>query len=93
MRAAAAGDEYYHRIYEDARRALTDRIFDPADIDLLGSVGLRDDARGRGSWCAAGSAWSRSGAVLAGDDRESMSRSSCCEMLTAALPALAAADD
>jgi len=41
-RAAAAGDADFHRIYEDARAALTDRIFVTADAEVLASLGLED---------------------------------------------------
>ena len=92
VRAAAGGDESYHRIYEDSRRVLTDRIFDPTYIDFLGSVGLRDDARSRlivRGWSALVEEM-----VLSWLERpESMTRHQLLRMLTAALPALAAADD
>jgi AcrR family transcriptional regulator len=42
VRAAAAGDEEFRRIYEDARAALTDRIFDHAGRDVLADLGLVD---------------------------------------------------
>ena len=42
VRAAAAGDEEFRRIYEDARAALTDRIFDHAGRDVLAGLGLVD---------------------------------------------------
>lgn len=42
VRAAAAGDEEFHRIYEQARAALTDRIFVQADGEVLASLGLDD---------------------------------------------------
>lgn len=40
--AAQAGDADYHRIYEDARGALTDRIFDTAGADVLAAFGVVD---------------------------------------------------
>ena len=42
VRAAAAGDEEFHRIYEEARAALTDRIFVQADGDVLAELGVVD---------------------------------------------------
>jgi AcrR family transcriptional regulator len=42
VRAAAAGDEEFRRIYEEARAALTDRIFDHAGRDVLQELGLVD---------------------------------------------------
>jgi AcrR family transcriptional regulator len=42
VRAAAAGDEEFRRIYEEARAALTDRIFDHAGRDVLSDLGLVD---------------------------------------------------
>jgi AcrR family transcriptional regulator len=41
-RAAAAGDEEFHRIYEEARAALTDRIFDHAGHEVLAELGVVD---------------------------------------------------
>ena len=90
VRAAAGGDAAYHRIYEDSRRVLTDRIFDPAYAEFLASVGLRDDARSRlivGGWSAL-----VEDMVLAWLERpEAMSRSELLAILTGALPALATA--
>ena len=42
VRAAAAGDEEFHRIYEEARAALTDRIFVQAGGEVLASFGVAD---------------------------------------------------
>ncbi len=42
VRAAAAGDEEFHRIYEEARAALTDRIFVQAGGELLADLGIVD---------------------------------------------------
>ena len=42
VRAAAAGDEEFRRIYEDARAALTDRIFDHAGREVLEGLGFVD---------------------------------------------------
>ena len=90
LRAAVGGDESYHRIYEDSRRVLTDRIFDPAYAEFLASVGLRDDPRSRlivGGWAAL-----VEDMVLAWLERpESMSRGELLATLTGALPALSSA--
>jgi AcrR family transcriptional regulator len=42
VRAAAAGDEEFHRIYEEARAALTDRIFVQAGGEVLASFNIVD---------------------------------------------------
>jgi AcrR family transcriptional regulator len=42
VRAAAAGDEEYRRIYVETRAALTDRIFDRAGADVLAEFGIED---------------------------------------------------
>ncbi len=42
VRAAAAGDEQFHRIYEEARAALTDRIFVQAGGEVLAELGVVD---------------------------------------------------
>src|SRR4051794_40233812 len=42
VRAAAAGDAEYQRIYEDARASLTDRIFEQAGPELMADVGIVD---------------------------------------------------
>jgi AcrR family transcriptional regulator len=42
VRAAAAGDEEFQRIYEEARAALTDRIFVQAGGDVLAEFGIVD---------------------------------------------------
>ena len=42
VRAAAAGDEDYRRIYEDARASLTDRIFEHAGGEQLAQLGIQD---------------------------------------------------
>ena len=92
VRAAAGGDAAYHQIHEDSRRALTDRIFDPAYADLLAVVGLHDDARSRlivRGWSALVEemvvSWLRR--------RADMSRTELLSLLTGALPALAQAGD
>jgi AcrR family transcriptional regulator len=42
VRAAAAGDADYQRLHDDARAALTDRIFVTADAEALTALGLED---------------------------------------------------
>jgi AcrR family transcriptional regulator len=42
VRAAAAGDEEFRQIYDEARAALTDRIFDHAGRDVLEGLGIVD---------------------------------------------------
>lgn len=87
VRAARAGDADFHRIYEDSRRALLDRIFEVSTPEELEPLGLRDDARGhllvRG-WSALVEetvmAW------LA--DPAGMSRDELLHVLTAALPGI-----
>ncbi len=88
VRAAAGGDAPYHRIYEDSRRTLTERIFDPAYAPLLDSVGLQDDARSRlvvRGWSALVEEM-----VLSWLDHPgTVTRPDLLSMLTDALPALA----
>jgi len=55
VRAAAAGDEEYRQIYDEARAALTDRIFEHAGGDLLAGLGIEDSPALRlfvGGWAA-----------------------------------------
>jgi AcrR family transcriptional regulator len=42
VRAAAAGDQEFRQIYDEARAALTDRIFDHAGRDVLEGLGFVD---------------------------------------------------
>jgi AcrR family transcriptional regulator len=42
VRAAAAGDEDYRRIHEEARSALTDRVFERVGSEALSGLGLDD---------------------------------------------------
>jgi AcrR family transcriptional regulator len=42
VRAAAAGDADYQRLHDEARAALTDRIFVTADAEALSALGLAD---------------------------------------------------
>jgi AcrR family transcriptional regulator len=88
VRAAAGGDASFLQIHEDSRRALTDRIFDPAHRDFLDSVGLYDDARSRlivRGWSALVEEM-----VISWLERpRSMTRAELLSLLTGALPALA----
>lgn len=90
VRAAKGGDDEFHRIYEDSRSALLDRIFDTADATELGALGLAHDARshllvrGWGAFVEE--------TVLAWlDDPTAMSREDLLALLAGALPGLAAA--
>jgi AcrR family transcriptional regulator len=87
VRAAAAGDEEFHRIYEEARAALTDRIFDHAGEDVLAEMGVVDSPAVRlmvRGWSA-----SVEDVVLSWlEDDRGISRQELLEMLTAALPAV-----
>lgn len=88
VRAAAAGDEDFHRIYEEARAALTDRIFVQAggevlaELDIVDSPAVRLMVRG---WSA-----SVEDVVLSwlADDR-GVAKGDLLEMLAASLPAAA----
>ena len=88
VRAAAAGDEEFHRIYEEARAALTDRIFDHAGEDVLAELGVVDSPAVRlmvRGWSA-----SVEDVVLSWlvDDR-GIDQRQLLEMLAASLPAVA----
>lgn len=87
VRAAAAGDEEFHRIYEEARAALTDRIFDHAGEDVLSQMGVVDSPAVRlmvRGWSA-----SVEDVVLSWlDDDRGISKVELLEMLAAALPAV-----
>ncbi|HET8561324.1 MAG TPA: TetR/AcrR family transcriptional regulator [Marmoricola sp.] len=47
VRAAAGGDEDLREIYEEARAALTDRLFDVAGREQLAALGVTDSAATR----------------------------------------------
>ncbi|HEY6935273.1 MAG TPA: TetR/AcrR family transcriptional regulator [Marmoricola sp.] len=47
VRAAAGGDEALREIYEEARAALTDRLFDVAGREQLADLGVTDSAATR----------------------------------------------
>jgi AcrR family transcriptional regulator len=87
VRAAAAGDEEFHRIYEDARAALTDRIFDRAGGEVLAEFGVVDSPAVRlmvRGWSA-----SVEEVVLSWlEDDRGISKEQVLTMLAAALPAV-----
>jgi AcrR family transcriptional regulator len=89
VRAAMAGDEEFRRIYEDARFALTDRIFVQAGGDVLAELGIVDSPAVRlmvRGWSASVEdvvlSW------LEGD--HGVDKNSLVAMLAASLPASAA---
>ena len=88
VRAAAAGDEEFHRIYEEARAALTDRIFDHAGADVLAELGVVDSPAVRlmvRGWSA-----SVEDVVLSWlDDDRRIDKQQLLEMLASSLPAVA----
>ena len=87
--AAAAGDADFHRIYEDARAALTDRIFETADTDVLASIGVQDSPQARllvRSW----SAFVEDLLLRWLDDQRGVDREQLVHSMAAALPALGA---
>jgi AcrR family transcriptional regulator len=88
VRAAAAGDEEFHRIYEEARAALTDRIFDHAGEEVLAEMGVVDSPAVRlmvRGWSA-----SVEDVVLSWlDDDRRIDKNELLEMLASSLPAIA----
>lgn len=89
VRAAAAGDEEFHRIYEEARAALTDRIFVQAGGEVLASFGIVDSPAVRlmvRGWSA-----SVEDVVLAWlEDDRGISKRAMLDMLAASLAATGA---
>ncbi|WP_310963186.1 TetR/AcrR family transcriptional regulator [Nocardioides terrisoli] len=85
VRAAQGGNEELQTIYEDARRALTDRLFER--IDATEALGVQDTPATRllaRSWAALAE-----DAVLAWlEDPAGLSREVLLERIAAALPAL-----
>ena len=87
VRAAAAGDEEFHRIYEEARAALTDRIFDHAGEAVLAELGVVDSPAVR--LMARGWSASVEDVVLSWlDDDRAISKRQLLEMLASSLPAM-----
>jgi hypothetical protein len=90
LRAARSGDADFHRIYEDSRRALLDRIFEVSSPDELAPLGLYDDPRGhlvvRG-W----SALVEETVMAWLEDPAGLSREELLALLTGALPGVALA--
>jgi AcrR family transcriptional regulator len=89
VRAAAAGDEEFHQIYEEARAALTDRIFEHAGAEGLAELGVVDSPAVRlmvRGWSA-----SVEEVVLSWlDDDRGIEKRQLLEMLAASLPATSA---
>jgi AcrR family transcriptional regulator len=90
VRAAARGDEYLRSIYEEARAALTERIFESADAGVLADLGVVDTPAVRlmvRGWSAMTEevvlSWVR-------DDR-GVTKDDLLAMLAAALPAVLSA--
>jgi len=86
-RAAAAGDTDFHVIYEDARVALTDRIFVVADSEMLAEIGLEDSPAVRlmvRGW----SALVEELLLRWLEDDRGLSRAQLVELMTGALPSL-----
>ena len=87
VRAAARGDEQLRSIYEEARAALTERIFESADAGVLADLGVVDTPAARlmvRGWSAMTEevvlSWVR-------DDR-GVTKDDLLAMLAAALPAV-----
>ena len=89
VRAAAAGDEEFQRIYEEARAALTDRIFDRAGGEVLAEFGVYDSPAVRlmvRGWSA-----SVEDVLLSWlEDDRGISKREVLDMLAASLPAVGA---
>lgn len=87
VRAAAAGDEEFHRIYEEARAALTDRIFVQSGGEVLESFGIVDSPAVRlmvRGWSA-----SVEEVVLAWlDDDRGVTKPELLDMLARSLPSM-----
>lgn len=87
VRAAAAGDEEFHRIYEEARAALTDRIFVQSGGEVLASFGIVDSPAVRlmvRGWSA-----SVEEVVLSWlDDDRGVTKPELLDMLARSLPAM-----
>src|SRR3954467_6052407 len=89
VRAAAGGDEEYHKIYESARVALTDRIFVQAGGDVLAELGVSDSAAVR--LMVRGWAAMVEDVVLHWlEDDRGVTKSDLLEMLAGSLPQVAA---
>lgn len=87
VRAAVAGDEEFHQIYETARAALTDRIFDHTGEAVLAELGVVDSPAVR--LMARGWSASVEDVVLSWlDDDRAIGKRQLLEMLASSLPAM-----
>jgi AcrR family transcriptional regulator len=87
IRAAAGGNEELRTIYRDARRSLTDRIFEIAGPEQLAALGVVDSPATRlllDAWAA----MVETAVVSWVDDPHGMSRDDLLARLTHALPGL-----
>jgi AcrR family transcriptional regulator len=87
IRAAAGGNEELRAIYQQARRALTDRIFQIAGEEHLAALGIADSAAGRllvDGWAAL----VENVVVAWAEDPHGLSREELLERLAHALPAI-----
>ena len=87
IRAAAGGNEDLRTIYRDARRSLTDRIFEIAGPEQLAALGVVDSPATRlllDAWAA----MVETAVVSWVDDPHGMSRDDLLARLTHALPGL-----
>jgi AcrR family transcriptional regulator len=87
IRAAASGNEEIQAIYRDARRSLTDRIFEIAGPDQLAALGVVDSPATRmllDAWAA----MVETAVVTWVADPHGMARSDLLTRLTKALPGL-----
>ena len=87
VRAAAGGNEELRAIYQDARRALTDRIFEIAGPDHLEALGVVDSPTTRllvDGWAA----FVENVVVAWVEDHHGVSRDELLQRLARALPAI-----
>jgi AcrR family transcriptional regulator len=90
VRAASGGNEELRAIYQDARRALTDRIFDIAGPDELATLGVVDTPATR--LLADGWAAMVENVVVAWvEDPHDLSRADLLQRMARALPAVVVA--
>jgi AcrR family transcriptional regulator len=87
IRAAAGGNEELRAIYRDARRALTDRIFEIAGAEHLAALGVADSAATRlmvDGWAA----FVENVVVAWVEDPHGIEREELLQRLARALPAI-----
>lgn len=90
IRAAAGGNEELRALYEQGRRALTDRIFDVAGLEGLSALGITDSPSLRllvDGWAA----MVETVVVEWVTDRRGISREELLDRLSKALPAIVTA--